>query len=166
MTSFITVKCLSETTKDYIVSDYKAKVTLARIAKACNTSSRTVGRVLEERGLATPVPRLKGEAYAVMKLLKGQGITDAAGVQEMFNKYIAMARQPVVTAESVQMYLNQCTKEQLAKHFYTSGLIKIAEITKEEHARKQHQSALFKQPPQQDQAQQTLRFEAGEATPA
>ena len=65
------VQCLSEAIKSVICDDYtnqRAKV--SDLAYRWNTSPRTIRRVLEERGLASPVPRLKGEAYLVMKLLK------------------------------------------------------------------------------------------------
>jgi hypothetical protein len=68
------VKCLTVATKDQIVADYTAKMPLVEIAKKYETSPRTVGRVLEERGLATPVPRLKGEAYWAVKLMEEHGL--------------------------------------------------------------------------------------------
>jgi len=65
------VKCLSEFTKDSIIAVYNTKrYTLLQLADSWEVSPRTIGRILEERGLATPVPRLKGEAYQVMQLLK------------------------------------------------------------------------------------------------
>ena len=40
------------------------------LAEHFEVSERTINRVLVEYGLATPIPRLKGEAYRTMKLLK------------------------------------------------------------------------------------------------
>lgn len=74
-TNIITVKCLSELTKNYIVADYKNKHSIKLIAEEWLSTPRTVGRVLVERGVATPVARLKGEAYRVMQLLKTYNIT-------------------------------------------------------------------------------------------
>lgn len=70
------VKSLSIFQKDHIVTEYTAKrMNMRQLAKHHDTSERTIGRVLEERGLATPVPRLKGEAYRAMKLLKEHHLT-------------------------------------------------------------------------------------------
>ena len=161
------VKCISEFEKDNVVASYKNKVPLTILAVHHNTSTRTIGRVLEERGLATPVPRLKGEAYTVMKALQQADIpaklapemitilTTAGirGVAELQDRL-----KPRVTSDTVQTYLNQCTKEQLAHHFYASGLIKLAEITQQAHAdRKQQQAALFRPVAQ---AQEPFQFAA------
>ena len=40
---------------------------------------------------------------------------------------------PPMTVMNIQLFLNQCTKEQLAMLFYTSGLVKLAEIAKQSH---------------------------------
>jgi hypothetical protein len=70
-----TVKCFTEARKDSLVSFYKTgQYKIIDLAALFNTSTRTIGRVLVERGLATPVPRLKGEAYHVMKTLEAHGI--------------------------------------------------------------------------------------------
>lgn len=65
-----TVKCLSKDIKDYIVSDYRNKVSVTKIADEWCTSTRTIGRVLVERGLALPVARLQREAARVMRMMK------------------------------------------------------------------------------------------------
>ncbi len=65
------VKLIKENIKDAMIAAYSNKTkNITQLAKEHHVSTRTVGRVLEERGLATPVPRLKGEAYQVMKLLE------------------------------------------------------------------------------------------------
>jgi hypothetical protein len=70
-----TVKCLEKAIKDLIVHEYtKFRAPLVVLAKTYGVSTRTIGRVLEERGLATPVPRLKGEAYIVLEACKIYGI--------------------------------------------------------------------------------------------
>ncbi len=69
------VQCLSEAAKSVICGAYtnqRAKV--SDLAYRWDTSPRTIRRILEERGLASPVPRLKGDAYQVMKLLQEFGI--------------------------------------------------------------------------------------------
>lgn len=64
------VKLIKENIKDAMINAYTSKQSnITQLAKKYNVSTRTVGRVIEERGLATPVPRLRGEAYQVMQLL-------------------------------------------------------------------------------------------------
>ena len=46
---------------------------------------------------------------------------------------------PPMTVMNIQMFLNQCTKEQLAMLFYTSGLVKLAEIAKQSHENQQQE---------------------------
>lgn len=58
---------------------------------------------------------------------------------------------PALTPDNVQDYLNNCTKEQLAQHFYISGLVKLAETA--EAAQKTHE--------QQPAPAQTSSSEAG-----
>lgn len=71
----MSVKCLTKGQKDMIVYWYKNKImTQKEIAARANTSERTINRVLVEYGLATPVARIKGEAYHVMQLLKEYGL--------------------------------------------------------------------------------------------
>lgn len=162
----ITVKCLTEEDKDSFVRQYERKtMKMKDLAKVFDTSPRTLNRVLEERGLATPVPRLKGEAHQVMRLIGSYGLNAEKlglllktvststplnpNVQEIMKivrgygmsaeQLEAALKAPAVTTASVQGYLNQCSKEQLAIHFYTSGLVKIAEIAKHAHAAKQQQ---------------------------
>lgn len=115
----MTVKRFPATIKDQICLAYFHKnMTVTELAKHFDTSNRTIGRILEERGLATPVPRIKGEAYLVMKLL------------EEFKIHPGDLRTvlglPRLNDETVQAYLNDCSKEELAKFFYTSGLVKLA----------------------------------------
>lgn len=44
---------------------------------------------------------------------------------------------PALTPANVQDYLNKCTKEELANHFYISGLVKLSEAVTE--AQKNHE---------------------------
>lgn len=116
---------------------YANKQPIKLLAEQFNTSTRTIGRVLEEGGLATPVPRLKGEAYQVMKFLDEQHL-DLEGLK-------ARLSVPPLTSQSVQEFLNDCTKEQLARLFYISGLTKLAEIAKQTNDNKQ-QAAQQREP--------------------
>ncbi len=74
----MSVKCLTQTQKDMIVHWYQKKIyNQKELAKNYNTSERTINRVLIEAGLATPVARIKGEAYQVMQVLKKYNIHSA-----------------------------------------------------------------------------------------
>lgn len=65
------VPCLNQSQKDSIVSLYQNKVmTQKELAHRFNVSERTINRVFIAAGIATPVARIKGEAYQVMQLLK------------------------------------------------------------------------------------------------
>lgn len=71
----MSVKCLTQAQKNLIVHWYKNKIySQKELAQKMTTSERTINRVLVEYGLATPVARIKGEAYQVMQLLKKYGI--------------------------------------------------------------------------------------------
>lgn len=158
--TLITVKCVSEDVKSSIVTLYQGKKhDIKEIAKIHSTSTRTVGRVLEERGVALPRERIRGEAKAVMKLLEERNVTSqdltgifnvlrSAGINSVDKLAEAISRPPL-NAEAVQSFLNRCSKETLASLFYNSGLIKLAEIAKQAAERKQQNAALFRQPQEQ-----------------
>jgi len=121
------VKCFDALSKDHICLAYSHKtMNIKELAEHFKTSARTIGRVLEERGLATPVPRLKGEAYQVMQYLREHGL-DLVGLK-------AAMSVPALTQNNIQIYLNQCSKQDLASYFYTSGLVELAEIAQQAQA--------------------------------
>lgn len=149
----MSVKCVNPTQKQIIADWYQAKILNQKeLAQRFATSERTINRILEERGLATPVARIKGEAYQVMQLLKKHGIglpelkdvlakqhplfppetgaiLDLLKAHNMGLPELAHAlKQPAFTFDNVQLFLNRCSKEQLASLFYTSGLVKVAEM--------------------------------------
>ena len=120
------VKSLDTADKDTIIRQYQSKaLNLKQIAEFWFTSPRTIGRILEERGIATPVPRLQGEAYGVMQLLAEHGMTTAADLAEVLTEYMT---GPAVTPERVQAYLNTCGKAELIAHFHKAGLHKLADV--------------------------------------
>lgn len=57
----------------------------------------------------------------------------------------ALAMTPALTYGNVQSFLNECTKEQLADLFYTSGLVKLAEAI--EKAQPSHATSPQSAPP-------------------
>lgn len=122
----MTVKSLSEDDKNSIVQMYQTKkFSMAEIAEFWFTSTRTIGRVLEERGLATPVPRLKGEAHQVMLVLKEWDIEDAAGLRILLEGLTSLAAP---SEQQVQAYLDTCTKTTLIYHFHKAGLHKLTDL--------------------------------------
>lgn len=67
----MTVSKLNDSKKKEIGDAHKAKkMNQKQLAAAYGVSERTINRVLNELGMATAVPRIKGEAYQVMQLLK------------------------------------------------------------------------------------------------
>lgn len=71
----MTVKCLTGLQKAQILKHYQAKeYDQKTLAMLYDTSARTINRVLIEAGVATPVERIKGDAYQVMQLLKEHAV--------------------------------------------------------------------------------------------
>lgn len=69
------IRCLTQHQKQYIIYFYQKKnYTQKHLAEQFEVSPRTINRVLIEAGIATPVARIKGEAYHVMKLLEKHGL--------------------------------------------------------------------------------------------
>ena len=67
----MTVRCLTQPCKNQILDLYKRKLMNQKeLAEYFGVSERTINRVFIEAGIATPVARIKGEAYQVMQLLK------------------------------------------------------------------------------------------------
>lgn len=67
----MTVKCINYIDKQAILGYFRAKIYNQRqLANLYGTSERTINRVLVEAGVATSVPRIKGEAYLAMQILK------------------------------------------------------------------------------------------------
>ena len=67
----MTVKCLTQEQKETMMGFYTAKLyNQLELAKLFKTSERTINRVLVEAGIATAIPRLKGEAYTAIKLME------------------------------------------------------------------------------------------------
>lgn len=86
----MTVKCITKAQKDLIVFWYQNKVCNQKeLAMRCNVSERTINRVLTEAGLATPIARIKGEAYQVMKMLKQYGM-DMHGLKRLLEQHNAV----------------------------------------------------------------------------
>ncbi len=71
----MTVKCLTKDQKDSLINFYVGKTyTQRELSKLYKTSERTVNRVLVEAGIATPVERIKGDAYLAMAVLAKYGV--------------------------------------------------------------------------------------------
>ena len=71
----MTVRCFSKEKKDTIVDMYQRKIMSQKeLSQFFNTSERTINRIFIEYGIATPVERIKGEAYHVMKLIEKYGL--------------------------------------------------------------------------------------------
>lgn len=164
----MTVRTLTPNQKDTLVSWYSQKLyNQKQIAERFNTSERTVNRVLIERGLATPVARIKGEAHQLVKLVRSYGLTNAdlekllqtvgssVALAEESRDILATVRSykltadqlrtvlaaPALTHENVQLYLNRCSRFVLSQLFYNSGLVKVAELAQENARNAQQEKA-------------------------
>lgn len=72
----MTVSCLTQEAKNMIYTAHTNKtMTQKEMAEYFGVSERTINRVLNELGLATAVPRIKGEAYQVLRLLEKHNFT-------------------------------------------------------------------------------------------
>lgn len=119
----MTVK-LAKHTKDNIRLVYTRKtLTIKEMTQFFGVSSRTIGRVLEEGGLATPVPRLKGEAHQVMLLLKKHNLTPVT--------LTALLEAPplVPQIQDVPALLDKLTFADLLRNFTASAMKKLLETS-------------------------------------
>lgn len=129
----MTVKCFTAQEKKAVIDQYNRKAfpTLKELAANWGASTRTIGRILEEAGLATPVPRIQGEAYQIMQVLKAFKITTAQQLKDFLKHELsldtpkpAQASMPPNEA-AVQAYLASCDKTQLIELFYQAGLHRL-----------------------------------------
>lgn len=72
------VKCLSLTSKQSIVIDYKINPSIRQLAKWYGVSERTIGRVLAEANLLAPNERISQDMQKVRKIMKKYGVTVAS----------------------------------------------------------------------------------------
>jgi transposase-like protein len=116
------VRCFTELEKDEIILDYTSKrYTVTELAEGWDVSRRTINRVLEERGVPSPVPRLQGEAHQVMQILDRHCLS-ADTLEERLELCSLDMR-------SVQEFLNGCTKTELAGLFYNAAVAKLINVT-------------------------------------
>lgn len=156
---------LSEEAKDFIVAALTNKThSVTALANAYSCHPRSINRVMEERGLAAITSKAKGisDAARVKALLTAAGMSI-----EQLERLVATAKQhnvtdadrlvavvtaPALTTENVQRYLDNCTKERLATHFYASGLVKLAEISTKVLSERERTAALFRPGAQSNEA--------------
>lgn len=66
---------LSESIKDMIVQYYSEGFTMESIGIKFNRSRRTVGRVLQERGVTHPNPVITDGDLAILQVVKRRGLS-------------------------------------------------------------------------------------------
>lgn len=82
----MTVKILGELAKQSISHLYQQKrMSQKELAEYYCVSERTINRVLNEAGLATAVPRIQGEAYQVMQLLKEYNVKGSEELRKILD---------------------------------------------------------------------------------
>jgi transcriptional antiterminator len=127
---------LTKEQKDRLCEYHQNKVflTSAALAAKFSISTRTLNRVLAERGLASRQVSVRDEARGFLRVLSAYRISTPKELHRILQERAAGQAQLDLRAkqelnpEAVQQYLNNCKPEQLASMFYTSGLIKIAEL--------------------------------------
>ena len=99
----INVRCLNEHDKNAIVEVYLShQPTLVALADAWDVSPRTIGRVLDERGIATPMPRVHAEARKVLKVLQQHNIT-VYELEDVLNVYRGK-NQPIHARQQAALF--------------------------------------------------------------
>lgn len=77
----------------------------------------------------------KAQVTTLLGELRQQNIQRIIEIVDAFQltpeKLEALCKAPALTHENVQLYLNACSKETLANLFYTTGLVKLAEIVEQ-----------------------------------
>lgn len=76
---------LSESDKDMIVQCYSDGLTMEGIGLIVNRSRRTVGRVLQERGVTQPNPVITEGDMAILQVVKRRGLS--------FNQLLTVLRK-------------------------------------------------------------------------
>jgi len=70
---------LTDAQKDMIVLNFQHKrMTISKMAETLEVSTRTIGRVLTEAGLAGPITQVRENAAKFMKIMASYGITTDA----------------------------------------------------------------------------------------
>lgn len=88
----MTVKKLTAAQKDAIVTVYDSKTrNIKQIAEFLGVSTRTIGRVLDERGVASPMETRTAEAKKVMVLLYQHKVTPAQ-LEHLLENYPLVVR--------------------------------------------------------------------------
>lgn len=100
----MSVACLTAVQKTLIVAWYQKKImTQKELSVHFKVSERTINRVLNEAGVATAIPRLKGEAYQAMQILKKHSVSvndlDTLLTGQLYAK---AQQQPLYVAQSGQ----------------------------------------------------------------
>ena len=129
----MTVSCLTQEAKDMIYTAHTNKtLTQKEMAEYFGVSERTINRVLNELGLATAVPRIKGEAYQVLRLMAKHNFTikdmetlleanSATDVEQLVDAYLMEKTE----ADLIHLF-NSIHKRKTANHFQNPTYIDAA----------------------------------------
>lgn len=112
--------------EERVLSLYTLNTPQQHIALEVGVSPRTVGRILWEKGIQTPVRKEQELGKQCLAILKKHNIS----VEDL--DAILSNKENVITAKAVQKFLNKSSSAQLARMFYASGLVKITEIFQEQ----------------------------------
>lgn len=115
------VKVLTEQQKDAAVLVYQSKTrTIKQIANYLGISTRTLGRILVEKGAMPAKIKKTEQDEMLLSMLRDHNI----GVEQLKEIF----QMPVLNKASVQLFLNNSTQEDLAAMFYQAAMVKVSEM--------------------------------------
>lgn len=124
----MTVKHINDFDKDLIAEWYGKKIyNQSQLAARFETSHRTIGRILVEKGCVMPRERFTTRKYALLSILDRQGIKEPADLVEI----LATKVKPTINTQDVEDYLAECSMERFAKLLWKrlTGVAKPTQMT-------------------------------------
>lgn len=101
-----------------------------------------------EQPEASDAPKL--DAKAIIDLATNQAVLEILSVVQAHGLTASTLRdrlaQPIFSQQNIQHYLNHCSNEQLAHHFYEAGIRKVIEAAERNQAQAARQNAATTSP--------------------
>lgn len=134
----------TQSEKDFIVLNLQQHyMTVTQVANCYGCHPRSIDRVMEQAGVIPITSKGKSSSQTNKN-------TDTQRIKELLKQHNLTVDQltirlaaPMLTPVNVQRYLNNCSKQELATHFYSSGLVKLAELSAQINGRQQQIAALL-----------------------
>lgn len=114
-------KTLTESAIQEIVDAYvTSSQTMEDLAVLYGVSRRTIGRVLENKGVLSPIKRSREKDQAFLDMLAKYNVTTPEDLEKIFHT-------PVLVLPNILTFLKEATDSELAYLFYEAALAKVAE---------------------------------------